>query len=149
MPAASKRSLWGTGGPCKLSWARLNFLSRRRGVRDAAQVGYRRVPGVGQLRPVSGRLPRPALTELRAVLDRGDVILGSSASAIIQGSFLVRERPDGALAHATGTLIRTSLAWHRSRRRIPGPPHVFEVIGAIGITIHDNLPHEAVPGITC
>lgn len=41
-------------------------------------------------------------TELAAVLDRGGVILGSSAGAIIQGSFVVRGRPDKPLLMAPG-----------------------------------------------
>jgi cyanophycinase len=40
--------------------------------------------------------------ELRAVLDRGAVIFGSSAGAIIQGSFVVRGRPDKPLLMAPG-----------------------------------------------
>ena len=40
--------------------------------------------------------------ELRAVLDRGGVIYGSSAGAIIQGSFIVRGRPDKPLLMAAG-----------------------------------------------
>ena len=42
------------------------------------------------------------LRELRALLDRGGVIMGSSAGAIIQGSFLVRGRPDKPLLMAPG-----------------------------------------------
>jgi cyanophycinase len=41
-------------------------------------------------------------TELRAVLDRGGVIFGSSAGAIIQGSFVVRGRADKPLLMAPG-----------------------------------------------
>jgi cyanophycinase len=41
-------------------------------------------------------------SQLKAVLDRGGVILGSSAGAIIQGSFLVRGRPDKPLLMAPG-----------------------------------------------
>jgi len=41
-------------------------------------------------------------TELKAVLDRGGVIFGSSAGAIILGSFLVRGRPDKPLLMAPG-----------------------------------------------
>jgi cyanophycinase len=41
-------------------------------------------------------------TALRAVLNRGGVIFGSSAGAIIQGSFLVRGRPDKPLLMAPG-----------------------------------------------
>lgn len=41
-------------------------------------------------------------TELRAVLDRGGVVFGSSAGAIIQGSFVVRGRPDKPLLMAPG-----------------------------------------------
>ncbi|HUG53684.1 MAG TPA: cyanophycinase [Vicinamibacteria bacterium] len=40
--------------------------------------------------------------ELRAVLDRGGVVFGSSAGAIIQGSFVVRGRPDKPLLMAPG-----------------------------------------------
>ena len=39
---------------------------------------------------------------LRSVLDRGGVIFGSSAGAIIQGSFAVRGRPDKPLLMAPG-----------------------------------------------
>jgi cyanophycinase len=42
------------------------------------------------------------LRELRALLDRGGVIMGTSAGAIIQGSFLVRGRPDKPLLMAPG-----------------------------------------------
>jgi cyanophycinase len=41
-------------------------------------------------------------TELKALLDRGAVIFGSSAGAIIQGSFVVRGRPDKPLLMAPG-----------------------------------------------
>jgi len=40
--------------------------------------------------------------ELRAVLNRGGVIFGSSAGAIIQGSYIVRGRPDKPLLMAPG-----------------------------------------------
>lgn len=40
--------------------------------------------------------------ELQALLDRGGVIFGSSAGAIIQGSYTVRGRPDKPLLMATG-----------------------------------------------
>jgi cyanophycinase len=40
--------------------------------------------------------------ELKALLERGGVIFGSSAGAIIQGSFLVRGRPDKPLLMAPG-----------------------------------------------
>lgn len=40
--------------------------------------------------------------ELAAVLERGGVIFGSSAGAIIQGSFLVRGRPDKPLLMPQG-----------------------------------------------
>lgn len=40
--------------------------------------------------------------ELRAVLHRGGVVFGSSAGAIIQGSFVVRGRPDKPLLMAAG-----------------------------------------------
>ena len=43
-----------------------------------------------------------AVEELRAVLARGGVIFGSSAGAIIQGSFVVRGRPDKPLLMAPG-----------------------------------------------
>jgi len=42
------------------------------------------------------------VTELWAVLKRGGVIFGSSAGAIIQGSFVVRGRPDKPLLMAPG-----------------------------------------------
>jgi cyanophycinase len=42
------------------------------------------------------------LTELRALLERGGVVFGTSAGAIIQGSFLVRGRPDKPLLMASG-----------------------------------------------
>jgi cyanophycinase len=42
------------------------------------------------------------VAELKAVLDRGGVVLGSSAGAIIQGSFIVRGRPDKPLLIAPG-----------------------------------------------
>jgi cyanophycinase len=41
-------------------------------------------------------------TELMAVLARGGVIFGSSAGAIIQGSFVIRGRPDKPLLMAPG-----------------------------------------------
>jgi cyanophycinase len=41
-------------------------------------------------------------SELRAVLDRGGTIFGSSAGAIIQGSFVVRGRPDKPILIAPG-----------------------------------------------
>jgi cyanophycinase len=55
----------------------------------------------------SGRLAAAYLDtktekELRALLDRGGVILGSSAGAIIQGSYTVRGRPDKPLLMAAG-----------------------------------------------
>ena len=40
--------------------------------------------------------------ELKAVLDRGGVIMGSSAGSIILGSFIVRGRPDKPLLMANG-----------------------------------------------
>jgi cyanophycinase len=40
--------------------------------------------------------------EIKAVLDRGGVVFGSSAGAIIQGSFVVRGRPDKPLLMAPG-----------------------------------------------
>ena len=40
--------------------------------------------------------------ELKALLDRGGVVFGSSAGAIIQGSFVVRGRPDKPLLIAPG-----------------------------------------------
>jgi cyanophycinase len=40
--------------------------------------------------------------EVEAVLARGGVVLGSSAGAIIQGSFIVRGRPDKPLLMVTG-----------------------------------------------
>jgi len=40
--------------------------------------------------------------ELQALLDRGGVIFGSSAGAIIQGSYIVRGRPDKPLLMAAG-----------------------------------------------
>jgi cyanophycinase len=42
------------------------------------------------------------LTALKALLDRGGVVFGSSAGAIIQGSFTVRGRPDKPLLMAPG-----------------------------------------------
>jgi len=42
------------------------------------------------------------LTELKGLLNRGGVVFGSSAGAIIQGSFTVRGRPDKPLLMAPG-----------------------------------------------
>lgn len=55
----------------------------------------------------SGRLADAYLgtrtqTALKALLDRGGVLFGSSAGAIIQGSFTVRGRPDKPLLMAPG-----------------------------------------------
>ena len=55
----------------------------------------------------SGRLAEAYLgtrtqMTLKALLDRGGVIFGSSAGAIIQGSFTVRGRPDKPLLIAPG-----------------------------------------------
>jgi cyanophycinase len=47
-------------------------------------------------------LGTPALRELRGVLGRGGVIGGNSAGAIIQGSFIVRGRPDKPALMARG-----------------------------------------------
>lgn len=41
-------------------------------------------------------------SELRALLDRGGVIFGSSAGSIIMGSFIIRGRPDKPLLMAKG-----------------------------------------------
>lgn len=47
-------------------------------------------PGGRQWRLADSYLDTPVLTELRALLDRGGVIGGTSAGATIQGSYLVR-----------------------------------------------------------
>jgi len=59
--------------------------------------------GVGNAgRLAAAYLDTLTLRELWAVLDRGGVIGGESAGAIIQGSFIVRGRPDKPLLMAKG-----------------------------------------------
>lgn len=60
------------------------------------------IPGGNAGRLAAAYLGTPVVDELRALLDRGGVILGSSAGAIILGSFLVRGRPDKPLLMAEG-----------------------------------------------
>jgi len=74
---------------------------------DAFVEPLRRATGVYLIPGNAGRYADAYLgthteTELRAVLDRGGVIFGSSAGAIIQGSFVVRGRPDKPLLMAPG-----------------------------------------------
>ena len=74
---------------------------------DSFVAPLRRATGVYLIPGNAGRYADAYLgtrteTELRAVLARGGVIFGSSAGAIIQGSFVVRGRPDKPLLMAPG-----------------------------------------------
>jgi cyanophycinase len=89
---------------------RVHFLhTRDRSVADSPEfvVPLKSATGVYLTPGNSGRYADAYLgtrtqAELKAVLDHGGVIFGSSAGAIIQGSFLVRGRPDKPLLMAPG-----------------------------------------------
>src|SRR5262249_17957044 len=68
---------------------------------------WRKAHGVGSSQGNAGRLADAYLDtltqrEVQAVLDRGGVVGGNSAGAIIQGSYIVRGRPDKPLLMAKG-----------------------------------------------
>jgi cyanophycinase len=67
---------------------------------DAATGVYLAPGNPGRL--ADAYLGTRTLTALKKLLDRGGVVFGSSAGAIIQGSFTVRGRPDKPLLMAPG-----------------------------------------------
>jgi cyanophycinase len=85
----------------------LHTRDRKEADSEAFVAPLRRAHGVWLGSGNAGRLADAyldtrTLRELWAVLDRGGVIGGESAGAIIQGSFIVRGRPDKPLLMAKG-----------------------------------------------
>jgi cyanophycinase len=85
----------------------LHTRDRKEADSEAFAAPLRRAQGVWLGPGNAGRLAAAyldtlTLRELWAVLDRGGVIGGESAGAIIQGSYLVRGRPDKPLLMAKG-----------------------------------------------
>jgi cyanophycinase len=85
----------------------LHTRDRKEADSEAFVAPLRRARGVWIGSGNAGRLANTyldtlTLRELWAVLDRGGVIGGESAGAIIQGSFIVRGRPDKPLLMAKG-----------------------------------------------
>jgi cyanophycinase len=85
----------------------LHTRDRKEAESEAFVAPLRRAHGVWLGSGNAGRLTAAyldtlTLRELWAVLDRGGVIGGESAGAIIQGSFIVRGRPDKPLLMAKG-----------------------------------------------
>ncbi len=85
----------------------LHTRSRSTANADTFVAALRRADGVWLSGGNAGRLADAYLgtrveTELRALLRRGGVIGGNSAGAIIQGSFVVRGRPDKPVLMAPG-----------------------------------------------
>jgi cyanophycinase len=85
----------------------LHTRDRREADAEAFVQPIRRATGVYLAAGNAGRyidayLGTRTHSELKALLDRGGVVFGSSAGAIIQGSFVVRGRPDKPLLIAPG-----------------------------------------------
>jgi cyanophycinase len=85
----------------------LHTRSRRTADSESFVAPLRRAGGVWLSGGNSGRLADTYLgtltqKEIRAVFERGGVVGGNSAGAIIQGSFIVRGRPDKPVLMARG-----------------------------------------------
>jgi cyanophycinase len=85
----------------------LHTRSRETANTEAFVVPLRKANGVWLGPGNAGRLANAYLDtltyrEIQAVLDRGGVVGGNSAGSIIQGSFIVRGRPDKPLLMAHG-----------------------------------------------
>ncbi len=85
----------------------LHTRSRKTADSDSFVAPLRRAGGVWFSGGNSGRLADTyrgtrTLREIRSILERGGVVGGNSAGAIIQGSFIVRGRPDKPVLMARG-----------------------------------------------
>jgi cyanophycinase len=73
---------------------------------------------------------------LREVLERGGVVGGSSAGALIQGSRIPTSHPDNGFAFLRNTFIMPHLNRNNARNMLVGI--VGETVGIIGIGISEN-----------